>query len=171
MISFMLVAPPRCGTTWAANWLSTDTTHCLHDPLFMHHYSDWDAIPRPSGKSLGVACTGVFRFPEFLNSHKARKVILHRDEQSIVQSLAALGVPAREGQWEPELRKINGWHCHYSDLFSAATAMPIYEWLTQRQFDPARHELLRAMLIEPMFGNIPANPEVLQRLQLELKGI
>jgi len=26
MINFMIVALPRSGTTWAANWLTTDTT-------------------------------------------------------------------------------------------------------------------------------------------------
>ena len=89
MIDFMLLASPRSGTTWAANLLTTDTTLCLHDPLFTHHYSELDGIE--SNKRLGVSCTGLCLFPEYVNSHQARKVVLHRDLREINRSLDAIG--------------------------------------------------------------------------------
>ena len=107
MIEFMVIAHPRSGTTWAANWLTTDTTLCLHDPLAYRHYAEWDDFE--SSKMLGVSDCGVCAFPDFLNSHPARKVILHRDRKEIAESL---GMP--EFLLSPDhLDEIQGMHVHF----------------------------------------------------------
>lgn len=89
MIDFMVIGLPRSGTAWAANWLTTDTTFCLHDPLAKYHHTELDGLV--SDKRLGVACTGLWTQPEWLNAHPAKKVILHRPLEEINRSLKAIG--------------------------------------------------------------------------------
>jgi hypothetical protein len=81
VIDFIVVGLPRSGTAWAANWLTTDTTHCIHDPIAKHHHTELDDLS--SSKHLGVSCTGLWRFPDWLNKHPAKKVILRRDRAEI----------------------------------------------------------------------------------------
>ena len=162
----MLLAAPRSGTTWAANWLTTDTTLCLHDPLWTHHYTDLDNIR--SGKMLGVACTGLYMFPDFVNSHPARKVILHRDEKEINESLKAIGLPELSNI-EKDLYKINGVHLNWKVIFDEPKAM--YEYLTGLKFDTERHEFLKEIEMQPNFEGLKIGKEVTLRLINEIKEI
>jgi len=62
VVTFMIISAPRSGTGVAANWLSTDTTLCLHDALFNYHYSSLNSLSF-QGKKLGIADTGIWIFP------------------------------------------------------------------------------------------------------------
>jgi hypothetical protein len=166
MIDFMLIAAPRSGTTWAANWMTTDKTLCLHDPLWTHHYNDLDHIR--SEKSLGVACTGLYMFPEFVNSHPARKVILHRDEREINESLVAIGLdPIKDT--EKSLYKIDGVHLDWKVIFDEPK--DVYEYLTGLKFDQERHEFLKEIEMQPNFKGLKIGREVTKSLILELQEI
>ncbi len=57
MLSFMLLAAPRSATAWAANWLTTDTTLCLHELSTRWAMEELDNVP--CGKVLGVVCTAL----------------------------------------------------------------------------------------------------------------
>jgi len=166
MVEFMLLAAPRSGTTWASNWLTTDQTLCLHDPLWTHHYSDLDRIE--TKKVLGVACTGLFMFPDFVNSHPARKVILHRDEQEINESLERIGLTGISNANE-DLYKIGGLHVDWKEIFTKPKM--IYEFLTGLEFDPERHEVLKAIEMQPNFAGLKVGHDVTAKLLDELAGI
>lgn len=166
MVEFMLLAAPRSGTTWASNWLTTDKTLCLHDPLWTHHYSDLDKIQ--SSKKLGVACTGLYMFSEFVNNHPARKIVLHRDENEINQSLEAIGLPALSNT-EEALYKINGWHMDWKKIFTEPKT--IYEFLTELEFDEERHSLLKEIEMQPNFEGLTINKKVTFALFNELQEI
>lgn len=163
MIEFMVIAAPRSGTTWAANWLTTDTTLCLHDPLFQHHYSELDAIP--SKKMVGVSCTGLYNFPEWVNAHPARKIILHRDLKEINQSLAAIGLP--ELASISGLDAIEGYHCDWMDIFERPAGL--YEHLLGKEFDAERHKYLAEIEMQPKFSKLPVNHALTHRLIHELQ--
>jgi len=166
MIDFMLIAAPRSGTTWAANWLTTDKTLCLHDPLWTHHYNDLDSIK--SAKKLGVACTGLYMFPDFVNSHPARKVILHRDENEINESLVAIGLEPLLNT-EKQLNRIEGLHLNWMAIFNEPEY--IYEYLTGLVFDEERHEFLKEIEMQPNFKGLKVGKEVTKKLITELQEI
>jgi len=166
MISFMVISAPRCGTTWAGNWLTTDATLCLHDPLFERHYQELDAYP--TSKMLGVACTGMAYFWEWVDKHPARKVILHRDESEINASLAAIGLPPVEKFLLKNLDRIQGMHVDWRNLFDSPRT--IYEYLTQLPFDYERHELLKNIEMQPQFSGLKVGREVTRRLATEMRA-
>ena len=165
MIAFMILAAPRSGTTWAANWLTTDRTLCLHDPLFTHHYSELDSIE--TTKTLGISCTGAAFFRGWVNRHPARKVVLHRNRYEVNASLAAIGMPEVPQSYFDCLAKIEGRHTDWRDLFGKPRE--IYEFLTGLPFDEERHALLRDIEMQPEFGRLKVGPEVTRKLVSEMR--
>ena len=167
MMEFMVIAAPRSGTTWAANWLTTDTTLCLHDPLFTLHYTELDAYP--TKKNFGISCTGIAVFTDWVNAHPARKVILHRDLTHVNQSLSRIGLPPIEKTYIDKLDTIDGMHCDWMDLFVNPRA--IYEHLTQLPFDPERHALLKDIEMQPQFAGLNVRRDVTASLFNEMRAI
>jgi len=170
VIEFMVLSAPRSASTWVANWLTTDETLCLHDPLWKYHYSELDAIQ--SSKRLGLADTGLAKFPDFVNAHPARKLVLHRDLAACSASLVELGFGPLK-HWEGVLTRLGGWHVEWTDLFDPDKAKPIYEHLLGKEFDAERHALLCDMHVQPQFANIHATDamrENAKRLLQELRG-
>jgi hypothetical protein len=137
----MIIGHPRCGTAWAANWLTTDTTHCIHDPMAKFHHSDLDGLE--SSKRLGVACTGLGMFPDWLNAHPAKKVILHRDAQEVAQSLDRIGFSMLPF---PDLSRIEGMHVAWTDLWNKPWG--IWHHLIGTPFDSGRHEMLKELNVQ-----------------------
>ena len=137
MIQFMLIAAPRSGTAWAANWLTTDLSLCLHEPTARWPYPEWDQLK--SERRLGIACTvSAVQHLAFLQAHPARKVILHRDLAEIRTSMTKLGIP---GDYDATvLDQIAGQHHAWTDLFNRPA--PIYEYLLELPFDDVRHQEL-----------------------------
>lgn len=139
----MIIAAPRSGTAWAANWLTTDTTLCIHEPSTRWPYQEWDRIS--SDKALGIACTAsAVSHPTFIRAHPARKVILHRDLTEIRRSMERLKIA---GNFDPRcLDDIEGLHCHWRELFTDPE--PIYTHLLQKPFDAVRHRELTAFNVQ-----------------------
>lgn len=169
MIEFMVLGAPRSGTAWAANFLTTDNTLCLHDPMWRYHYDELDKID--SRRILGVSCTGLALIPKYLRSHAARKVVLHRPIEEIEASLADL----RQGQlaphWEETLASISGLHVSWTDLFNPLGAKRIYEWLLDREFDADRHRELVNLNVQMNFATVSINRDATARLFRELRQI
>lgn len=164
MIRFMVIAAPRSATTWASNWLTTDTTLCLHDPLFTHHYTELDELK--SDRMLGISCTGIAMFPDWVNAHPARKVVLHRERSEINKSLQAIGLPPLGKEWEARLENIQGMHCDWRDVFDRPQR--IYEYLLRRSMDWGRHTLLSEINVQPQYSRLHQNKAVGKRLIAEL---
>lgn len=173
MIDFMIVALPRCGTTWASNWLTTEFTHCTHDPLYTTHYRDWDEKLSLPGRVSGVSCTGIWRWADWLNDHPARKVILHRDLGEIQKSMEEIGLPGVIGpDEERQLRSVIGLHVPFTDLFESARASEIWQYLVPgRPFNRIRHRELINIEMQPKFSGLKVGPEVTRKLISELQGI
>jgi hypothetical protein len=159
----MVIAAPRSGTAWCANWLSDGKYLCLHDPLWDHHYRDLDLF---AGPQTGVACTGLGYFPEWVNQHPAPKVILHRPLHEINNSLATLGLPDCPPKLFNNLWKIDGLHVHWTSLFGADVEL-VHRHLRIGDFDPMRWSMLRDMNVTAKYERRRQDPDVWARLQAD----
>lgn len=173
----MVIGLPRSGTTWAANWLTTDQSHCVHDPLYTTHYTDWETdgerFPRHrAGLRVGVSCTGIWRWPAWLNAHPARKVVLRRDLRAVRDSMRAIGLPEIEDGAQAAIDQVSGLHVPYTDLFNAAGAARIWAHLLPGlRFNADRHAELVQIEMQPHFAGLSVGPEVTRRLMDELSRI
>jgi hypothetical protein len=133
VIEFMLLGAPRSATAWCSNWLTTDNTLCIHEPLARWSIGELDEIK--SSKVLGIACTVLAQAPEFVNRHSSRKVILHRDATEVRESMRKLRI---EGAYDfAAMDRIEGMHCDWRKVFTDPE--PIYTFLLNRKFDRERH--------------------------------
>ena len=154
----MVLSAPRSASTWSANWLTTERTLCLHDPILEHTPEAMDQIP--CDRMLGVACTGLGLLTDEVNSHPARKVIVHRNLVQVNHSLIGIGLSALDvALWNRRLNAIHGLHISYGDLFYPPVAKRVWEHLTELPFDKARHEQLVGMHVEPNFEKIRVVPD------------
>jgi hypothetical protein len=167
MVEFMVIGYPRSATTWLSNLLTTDTTICLHDPLYKYHYSELDEIK--SNKIIGVSCTGLWNFPEYLKSHTARKVIIHRDIREVNESLNAIGLPSLPIDNLNNLDEIDGIHVDYEEALE--NPKYIYEYLTGKDFDEERFSVLKEINMQPNFEKITINHQATKAMMNELRSI
>jgi hypothetical protein len=164
---FMIIGLPRSMTTWAANWLSGDGLTVAHDPLYRAHYSEW------AGRFDAVSCTGIWRWPDWVNAQPCRKLILRRPEGEVAAAIAKLGlqiIPGVDGG-DKALDRIAGAHIYWTDLLDARHAGPLWAWLRPGvPFDAERHSELTRWKIEPRLSRIAEADAGLQaRLFEELK--
>lgn len=157
MVRFMVLSAPRSASTWAANWLTTDKTLCLHDPILERTPEAMDQIP--CDRLLGISCTALGLLTDLVNKHAARKVIVHRDLQEVDLSLETIGLSRLGPRWHTALDKIEGMHVYFDSLFEPNQAKKIYEHLTDLPFDEERHAQLRNMYIEPNFSEVPIHAQ------------
>ncbi len=167
MISFMVLGGPRSATTWAANWLTTDTTFCLHDPLLEYTRRQLDVMTIP-GRTLGIACTSSMLFPEWVKKHPAKKIILFRGIEEINTSLEALGLPvldkaAHYGRLKTLMDAKISLH-YWEGLFDKIEAENIWKGLLGTPFDPYRHDLLCGFNVQPQFRRLPVSKDAVADL-------
>ena len=167
-LDFMVVSLPRSGSTWAANWLTTDAVHCSHDPLYSMHYSDFDSKLCANGFVNGIACTGIWRWADWLNRHPARKLVLRRDFNEIQKSLSDIGLPLLDADSEDAIAKIDGRHINYKDLFNPSEARNIWRYLTNTEFNKRRHRELVDIEMQPNFIGLQINKDATRRLMIEI---
>lgn len=163
MISFMIIGAPRSGTAWAANWLTTERTLCLHDPCFSHDRDDLHNLPHD--RILGIADTGLALDPEWVKSHPARKVILHRDVREIERSLSVAGLPVTKRiDWWQRLYDLDGLHVDWRVLFQGAGIIHHYLFGETVPFDPIRHALLSKLNVQVDFEKVDPDPVACRKM-------
>ena len=164
MISFIVLGGPRSATTWAANWLTTDETLCLHDPLLEYSLVNLGQLYFP-GKRLGISCTSMLLWPEWIRAQRCPKIILFRNIHEINNSLRALGLdelgPAQHYGRLDAVRGIPTFP--YEALFAPKLAQKIASILGT-PWDASRHDLLRQMRIEPAWNHLNVGKEAAQQL-------
>lgn len=175
MLDFMIIGLPRSGTTWASNWLTTDASHCVHDPLYETHYTKWDTDERfGHGRGLvtGASCTGVWRWARWVNDHPARKLVLLRPEEEVNRSLRLLGLPEMDIGSSRVLQSVNGLHVPHTWLFNTETARELWAYLMPgAPFNALRHQELMRIEMQPNFYGLSTGPEVTRRLMDELNWL
>lgn len=163
----MIIAAPRSGTAWAANWLTCGKTLCIHDPLWDHHYGDLDSLEFPGKEIVGVACTGLALWPDWINAHPAHKVILHRDPKEVNESCRRLGFGTVPVGLFKCLDKLRGFHVDWSSLFNSAHARDIHEHLLVEPFDEVRHHMLCTLNVTSNYEARKQNPTVIDKIRAE----
>lgn len=166
MLDFIIVGLPRSGTTWAANFFTDGQAICLHDPLYTRHYEDLDSLSFP-GKKVGVSCTGLWRWPGWLNAHRAPKIILRRPLVEVNGSMADIGLPGLSESDLLQVAGLRGEHFHFADLFNPYYARQMCE-IIGIEFDADRHAELVQIEMQPKFSGLKVGPEVTRRLVEEL---
>lgn len=167
-VKFMVLGGPRSGTTWAANWLTTNQTFCLHDPLMEYPIAHLENMMIP-GRRLGISCTSSLLYPNWVLKHPAPKILLYREIEEINLSLGALGLLPlnKKAHYERLLAAttagIKIWE--WKDLFSLKTALDMWTTLLPDiPFDAHRHEMLCGMNIQPQLNKLPVSKEALGEL-------
>lgn len=165
MIEFMVLGAPRSGTAWAANWLTTERTLCLHDIMFDHTLDQVDSLP--CDRVLGLADTGLGLFPDFLLRHPARKVVLHRNPAEINASLRNAGLPKVNIDWYAGLRNLTGdnvMHVEWDVLFKGPQIIHHFLFGSRFPFDQVRHALLAKMNVQMDFEKIDPDPKATREM-------
>lgn len=168
MLDFMIIGLPRSGTTWAANFFTTERAVCLHDPLLTRHYDELDAL-QFGEKKVGIACTGIWRFPAFVNPHSARKIVLRRPLAEVNASLEAIGLPGCTEEDALQLAITPGEHFHFADLFNPWYAEKMCDYIGL-PFDADRHAELVQIEMQPKFSGLKVGKEVTRRLVEEMQA-
>lgn len=166
----MVLGGPRSATTWAANWLTTESTICLHDPLLQYPIEHLQRMTFANGKKFGISCTSALLYPDWVNAQHCPKVILYRNVGEINNSLRQLGlVELIENRHLARLSAIKGaMVVPYELLFSPTGAKSISEHLGI-QFDVQRHDVIRQMRIEPMWKRLNIGREAVKQLMERIK--
>ena len=166
-LSFMVLGGPRSATTWAANWLTTDTTFCLHDPLLEYTRRQLDVMTIPD-KLIGIACTSSILFPEWVLKHPAKKIMLYRPVEEINYSLETLGLPTLDAYAHFKRMKVlmdKGIEpIFWQSLFDREVAAKVWKTLIGTPFDSYRHDLLIQFNVQPQFRNLPVSKEAVTDL-------
>lgn len=165
-LKFMVLGGPRSGTTWLANWLTTERTLCVHEPLMRADPTMIDkwAAPLPyasPGRILGISCTAsALLYPDWARAHSARKIVIHRRFDAINRSLEMADLPKIDHRKRVKLietlDEIPGLHVDYNELFSTDVekskeiARNLFLFATQLQFDASRFLELRDMNVQPV---------------------
>lgn len=170
MIEFMVLGAPRSGTAWAANWLTTERTLCLHDVLFDCDLDDVDKVP--CDRKLGVADTGLGLFPDWVKKHPARKVVLRRDLRQINKSLREAGLQEIQAEWYRRLYNLTGpevMHVEWNVLFEGPEIIHHHLFGNSIPFDGARHALLARLNVQVDFEKVDPDPLVARKMILRVQ--
>lgn len=169
MINFMVLGGPRSGTTWAANWLTTNETVCLHDPLLEYRIETLQRLTFP-GRRFGISCTSATLYPAWVNAQRCPKVVLVRDVSDINRSLRELGlvelIPARH---EARLAAVkDAMFIDYELMFTVAGGRMISRHLGV-PFDPIRHDILMQMNVQPAWKRLNVGRDAVKQLMERIK--
>lgn len=147
-LDFIVLGYPRSGTTWIANWLTTDRTLCLHDPFSHGAPETW---PR-DGRFRGISCTGAYVMPDWLGGYDCPIAVIDRDVDDCERSLRAIGMPDCRAVL-PTLAAARGRRFAFDDLWHADGAAALWDFLLPEiPFDALRYELLQSMQVQPHMG-------------------
>jgi hypothetical protein len=150
-LDFLVVSGERSGSTWVANWLTTDRSICYHDPR-LRWTEDQISRLKCGKKQVGVCCTFAGMDPTWANRQRCPTLVLHRDPAEIDASWGSLGVVPFVRK--PVLENLVGWHVKWDAPRDPVIAKEIYEFLLLDTFDASRHQELVQMNVQPHFPGL-----------------
>lgn len=143
-MDFIVLGLPRSGTTWLANWLTTDRSLCLHDP-FNELPENWPCDER----RFGISCTGVYLMPKWLKQWNCPVAVIERDPAKCDASLGAMGLGTTEQLLEP-FQNVEGRRFAFADIWAEENAAELWAYLLPGiPFDALRYRQLKHMQVQP----------------------
>lgn len=164
-MKFQVLSLPRCGTTWAANWLTDNDAICYHDPL--SYKTTKELSKHEPGFDWGISCTASWLAPKWINSFYCQRIILVRDLSEINESLVNLGLPEMSPYLVDMFNQLDGWKVNYKDLFNPEKAEEIWAYLRGTPFNRERHKILCEMQIQPDFTKWQPDLAIITKLLQE----
>lgn len=145
MIDFIVLGLPRSGTTWLANWLTTESSLCLHDPFALGTPERW---PRDD-RRFGISCTGAYLFPRWLGQQQCPIAVIERDADACDASLARMGM-GNTKHLHRALASAPGRRWAFGDLWNESAARELWQHLLPAiPFDALRYRVLQAIQVQP----------------------
>lgn len=161
MIDFLVMGLPRSSTTWIANWLTTDTTLCLHDPFAYALPEHW---PRDS-RRFGISCTGAYLFPKWMATLDCPIAVIERDSSICDESLSRMGWGDTSGLLG-DFAAAPGKRFKWSDLWDEEKAKNLWHFLLPNTpFDSIRYTMLRSIQVQPHMGKWEWEPEIFHEMK------
>jgi len=166
VIDFIVLGLPRSGTTWLANWLTTDRSLCLHDPFALGAPETW---PRDA-RRFGISCTGAFLFPKWLAQQQCPVAIIERDPEACDRSLHRIGLGDTSGLIDT-LHEVDGRRWRFDDIWDEDKASELLAFLLPGMpFDALRYRMLRDIQIQPHMGKWRFDPSVFDEMKRREAG-
>lgn len=163
---FVVLGLPRSGTTWVANWLTTDRSLCLHDPFAAGTPEHW---PRDE-RRFGISCTGAYLFPRWLSRQRCPVVAIERPVAECNASVERLGFGSIRGLSEA-LKRVDAPRWRFADLWDEARAKALWEYLLPGlAFDALRYRMLREMQVQPYMPAWHHEPAVFHEMMRREAG-
>jgi len=155
-LDFIVLAYPRSGTTWLANWLTTDHSLCLHDPWAIGTPETW--LPHFNLNFSGISCTVSALLPEWLQGYSCPIAIIERDRRDCDASLAAAGLMVPGEVVTAALDDVNARRFAFDALWTEDGARALWAHLLPHlPFNAKRYRLLRGMQIQPTPDQLAAD--------------
>ena len=167
-LDFIIVSLPRSGTTWCAEWTTTEHSICWHDATGYMLPSELETR-QSSKKYRGISCTGAWMWKDWFESHPANKLILERDYNEINASLIELGMNPLGDTEFSAFEALKGPRIHFTELFT--NPEPIWKHLLPGlPFDAERHAELVKMNIQPIDRVQVPDADYIRRAMADLQA-
>lgn len=166
-LDFIVLGLPRSGTTWMANWLTTDRSLCLHDPFGTGMPHTWPVDHRPRG----ISCTVAGMLPDWLKTYRCPIAVVVRDVQECDRSLRRLGLPDA-ALCHQFLSDAPGRRFPFEALWKEESARTLWEYLLPVvPFDALRWKLLKDMQVQPYWPNWSVDAETMRHISREVSRV
>lgn len=166
MIDFIVLGLPRSGTTWLANWLTTDRSLCLHDPFALGVPEAW---PRDA-RRFGISCTGAYLFTKWLDRQECPVAIIERDTEACDRSLGRIGLGDTRSLHEP-LAAVDGRRWRFDDIWNEERARELWAFLLgEIPFDDIRYRQLCGIQVQPHMGKWLFDPTTYSEMKRREAG-
>ena len=160
--AFAVIGLPRSGTTWLANWLTTDRTLCLHDPfmnLLPEELEDYS-----TDKQLGISCTGAYALKWF-DTLDCPIIAIDRDADEVDASLRKASLPALTDKLKDSFARARGKRYRFTDIWNEDKAREMWAFLLPDvPFNEERYRMLTEIQVQPHMGKWVPDMNIIETL-------
>lgn len=160
-LDFIVIGLPRSGTTWIANWLTTDRSLCLHDPFAIAMPEAWERDRR----KFGISCTLSYLLDGWLDRFDCPVAIIDRNTEACDASLQAMGFSDTK-VLQHAFSQAKGRVFSFDDLWLEPSARALWSYvLPGEPFDVLRYRQLVRTQVQPHPIHWTMNLTVLDEIQ------
>ena len=171
---FVITGLPRSGTTWMANFYTTDNVICLHDPIGAA-FTPIELVNYDPGYPFGISCTSAWMFPGFLEQcvlQGARIMIIDRPINEVNNSLLELSFDPMPPETQSMFAGVPGPRVPFKSIFDSVEQRKIWNWLRPDIIFPKeKFEQFKSYHVEPVFAHVKQDTSKYIELLGEIRKI